>query len=334
MSFGNRPARAPTEEAKVDPRPAASRMVMTAGPNIGLFIAIAVAVVGLAAGGAFFLSGKMASASTREVIRPIKDLAAELDRDQLKAALVTQAFPDSAGKSLMAKIAGFPDAQDALLSQLADTAKAGGDRNELVKTLDSWRKDFAHEHYLAIGRTGTMGFDRAMQLANSQIDLWKKTGGCSISGLRDLVDQRSDAIEVTDYGTPGYNLLMQSYQAVIDLVVAGEKMPPIDPVMRVSDGKAVMGAFSSLMKDPKSVAIARNVIVSAGGDLSEKRPRGRPGKRAPPPVQQQLAPDEVDICALGKTVVGKMQGLPAETKQRVWAASISRAATNYIYAHR
>lgn len=343
MSTGNRIAGQSSDGAKVAPRPPASarmsvqaapaRMSTQGGQSGAAFIAIAVGVIAIAVAGAFFVSGRMDAASARDVVRPIGVLAAELDRDQLKTALVTQAFPDRAGKAFMAKVAAFPDAHDALLGQLADAAEAGADRNGLVRTLDDWTKDFAYAHYQAISRTGSMGFDRSMHLATAQLDIMSGKGGCTISAVRRLVDGPFDAVALADYGTPGYSLLMQANQARVDLALAGERMPFVESVMRVSDGKAVLAAFSSLTKDPQAMAILKTMIQNAGGDPVGKVKKARPKKRSAQPVKQ-LAPDEIDICALGKTIVGKMQGLPAETKARLWAASVSRSTTAYIVAHR
>lgn len=340
MAFGKRVVSKPVEagvDADGAPIAAPARLSLSSdsssGPSTGMFIAIALGVVAIAGGGAFVLSGKMASASTREVIRPIEELAAQLDHDQLKTALITQAFPDSAGKSFMTSLARFPTDRDALLGRLADKAKAGGGRNELFWELNAWSIDFANANYQAIGRTGAMGYDRSMQIASATLDLMTRNKDCTIASLRELINDPSGGIADDDYGTPGYRLAMQSNQAVIDLTVAGEKMPFIDPVMRVSDGKAVVSALSSFSKDPQAMAIIGGAMNAAGGEVADKRSGNRKKKKKVDPTEK-LAPDDVDTCALGKTILGKMQGLPAETKDRVWAIGVSRQAMDAIVAKR
>lgn len=329
MSVNSRTAGQQTDASKAAPRLVAASRESAQGSSAA-FIAIAVGVLAIAVGGAVFLSGKMNA--PREPIRQIPELAAELDHEQLKAALATQAFPDPAGKAFMTKAANFPEARDALLGQMADAAKAGADRHELVRTVDAWRQDFAYANYETISRSGAMGFDKSMQLANAQIEVMSKTRGCSVMGVRHLIDNPFRTASLPDYGTPGYNVFMQSSAVLVDLAAAGASRPHVEGALRVSDGKAVLGAFGSQMKDPMATSILRTVIQTAGGDVNGKARKGRPKKRAQP--TSQLKPDEVDVCALGKTLVGKLQGLPAETKERLWATSFRRSVTAHVMAGR
>lgn len=337
MGFGKRaagwePAAAP---AAAEARPAqAAAALVTAPKAAGIdaqFLAIVLGVVALAGGAAFFLPNILGPSKPKFVVLPISQAVAGLDREHAKAVLADQAFPDAAGRSFMASLAPFPKDRDELLGELADAAAKGADRNDLVDALNDWTVSFAHANFSAIARTGAKGFDRSMDISDAELSYLKTNGGCSLSGLRTLVNDPVSGAALADYGTTGYKISMQSNQAMVELAAQGRNAPYVESVLRQKDGKAVLDAFSSLMKDPKALGVIQSMTQSAG---APQPGNGRKSRAKKAPVASKLAPDEVDFCELGKTIIGKMRGLPDDTKARMWAMSMSRAAMQDIVARR
>jgi len=312
MSFGKRgtgeghPARnlLPAQPVVEDAAPTVARMkVANPGAIDTGFIALAVGVVVLSAGGA------LAAPSLMEMmggipIRPIEIVVAGLDRDHAKTALAREAFPDHEGRAFMTSLQSkFPKDHDALLTALADRALDGGDRDDLIEELNEWSTEFAPKNFAAISRTGHDGFDEGMKIFQDAFNMLEKTsGGCTTDALLETVYNPAKLTALTAYGSEGYKINIRANQTFVDLAHKGRDRPPVDTDLTQDDMSALQTTFLSFMTDPQVMGL----LASAG------QGGGPVGFGA-----DAVDPSDINICQLGRTVIVKLKKLPHPTKARL-----------------
>jgi hypothetical protein len=275
------------------------------------FIALALGVVAVSAGGAIAAPSVISWAqndvfgSTK--IRPIETVVTGLDRDAMKAALAREAFPDKQGREFMVSLAAkFPEEHDDLLGKLADAAAKGADRDGLILLLGEWTVDFAPSKLAAIGRTGADGFDKLLTIVADALDLLESAGEgrCTVEALQSLASNPESLAKLGVYGSKGYQLNMRATRMLVDLAAAGQNAPPAATMLLPQDEQAIQSAFLSMMQDPQ--------IMS----LMQMSMRGQ--------TQGDMAAN-LNVCDLGRSVIGKLKGLPSDTKSRLFGMGLSQA---------
>lgn len=274
------------------------------------FAALALGVVVVSAGGAMAAPSILSwvGGFSTPSVRPIETVVAGLDRDAAKAALAAEAFPDKHGSAFMTALADkFPDDHDRLLGSLADAAMRGGDRDELNLAVNTWLIDFGPRNLSALGRTGSKGFDQVLTIASDGLDLLEDTGGgaCTLRSLEKLVSDPNALTDLAAYGTKAYDFNMKTYRTLIDLAAEGRDAPPPETTLQPQDERAVQNAFFSMLRDPQVISLMEMATSGRGG-------------------QEEMA-SKINVCALGRTVVVKLKGLPAGTKARLWANALQQA---------
>jgi hypothetical protein len=285
------------------------------GGNGGMdaaFIALTLGVVLIAGGGAFVAPSLMSWVSGSfgaEPVRPIPDVVAGLSRDDAKAALAKGAFPDKPARAFMTRLAAdFPSDHDKLLGGLADSAMKGGDRDALTLDVNTWAASFTMENLPAIGRTGARGFDEALTIGSDALSFIEKTAGgnCSSDALMAFVSDPQKILDLGAYGSDGWKLNMQTYETLVGLAAAGRSAPAIDTTLTPQDEQALQSVFMSIMMDERVMTLMQTAM------------RGDPS--------QVDLDSSLNICELGRTVIGKLKSLPSGTKDRLWALGVSEAA--------
>jgi hypothetical protein len=275
------------------------------------FIALTLGVVLVAGGGALAAPSVMSwmGSFSSEPVRPINEVVSGLSRDEAKAALAKAAFPDKPARAFMTKLAGgFPSDHDKLLGILADSATKGADRDALTLDVNMWAATFTMENLPAIGRTGARGFDEALTIGADALAFVEKTAGgnCSSDALMAFASDPQKIIDLGAYGSEGWNLNMRSYGALVDLAAAGRNAPAIDTTLTAKDEQALQSVFMSIMMDERVMKLMQTAM---SGD----------------PSQVNLD-SSLNVCELGRTVIGKLKTLPSDTKDRLWALGVGEAA--------
>lgn len=308
MSFGKRgageghPARNLLPPPPVDETAglATARMkVANAGDIDKGFIALAAAVAFVSAGAA------IAAPSVLDMfggqVRPIEHVVAGLDRNQVKAALAHEAFPDNEGRALLASLkTHFPTDHDQLLNVLADEAMSGGDRDDLMEELGRWSVEFVVPNLPAIGRTGAEGFDEMLNIGGGALEMVEKTAGCTAEKLEAFVSDLANLANSMTYGSEGYKFSMQSSAKLVNLAARGRNAPPVSTEFRREDEKAVMTAFLGMMTDEQIMGLA-SASSNPNFDRSSEAFR------------------KIDICKIGRSIIYKLRRLPSGTKERMLA---------------
>jgi hypothetical protein len=311
MSFGKQSGGS-TESLRSLVQPASPpRAAKSSGGFDAAFIALALGVVAVSAGGAIaapsVISWVQSDVFRSAKARPIESVIAGLDRDGMKAALAREAFPDSQGREFMASLAAkFPQDHDNLLSKLADAAAKGADRNALMFSLSEWTMEFAPGKLAAIGRTGADGFDKVLTIGTDALNLLEGAGGgsCNLETLQGLANNPERLAELSAYGSQGYKLNMRATRMLVDLAAAGENAPAAATTLLPQDEQAIRSAFLSMMQDPQVM------------NLMQMSMKGQ--------TQGEMAAN-LNVCALGHTVVGKLKSLPSDTKGRLFGMALSQA---------
>jgi len=318
MSFGKRSAG--------DPRPAPPPIVSQAAPesdrvlsvrtrvanNGGIdksFIAIAAGVVILSAGGAIAAPSVLNMFEAGKP-RTIAELVKGLGRDEVKAALATEAFPDAEGRAFLQSLeANFPESYDRLLGRMTNTARTGGDRDALMKDVAQWNMDFAPANFEYLGRTGAEGFDGLLHIVKDALDVvGSKAGDCSLASFQRLVEDEKALMSFADYGSAGYKVTMRANLSFVDLAAKGRNAPKPVAKLTADDDNALQSVFFSFMTDPQMMQLAQQAMRS-GGDSPEE-------------MQQAIAKN-MDICQIGRSIIVKLERLPSGTKSRLLAVAFS-----------
>jgi hypothetical protein len=323
MSFGKRgpgndsprvsPPPAVDGDTRERPAPAAGMRMSVAGAGAfdARFAVLAVGVMAIAAAGAFGVS--MIGGSFKKV-RPVAEIVTGLGREQVKAALALEALPDTHGQVFMATLkARFPSEHDKLLGQMAETAMRGGDRNTLAIDVNEWLVPFATQNMSNLGRTGSAGFDFALDTVDYALDYVSHTaGGCTMQSLTKLQDIFSDPNRILaefSYGSKAYEFNIKTTTRLVALADAGRSAPSAATQLTPQDEAAVQSALMSLMMD-------RDVMNLVQAGMAQANGTGARGV-------DSYALSQVDICKVGHTAIDRLRKLPPDTKARLWGVGMN-----------
>jgi hypothetical protein len=319
MSFGKRGA------GGGDPRPlppssepSESLLKESVAPNVRMSVAnpggfdlrfavLAVGVMAIAAAGALGIT--MIGGGVK--VRPVAEIVAGLNRDQLKAALAVEALPDKQGQVFMATLQKhFPSEHDKLLGLMADTAMRGGDRNSLAIEVNEWLFPFTMQNMSNLGRTGAAGFDFALDAGDYGLDYISHTaGGCTVQSLTKLETVFSDPNQILEeiaYGSKGYEFNIKMSTQLVLLADAGRGAPNPPTELKPQDEAALRSALFSLMMDRDVMEMIR--MAQANQSLGQV---------------DTSALSRVDVCRLGHTAIDKLRKLPKDTKGRLWGVGMN-----------
>jgi hypothetical protein len=243
------------------------------------------------------------------VVRPIPAVVAGLNRDQVKAALADEAFPDKQGAAFMATLAArFPEEHDLLVGILADTAMRGGDRDAMMLDVNKWGMQFAVQNMPAIGRTGAKGFDEALDFGTDALAFVEKTAGnCTPKAIMAFANDPQRLMALSAYDSAATEFSMRSYRTLVNLAADGRNAPAIDTRPTPQDEQALRSVVMSIMMDER---VMKLVQAASRGDASAAS------------LESTL-----NICELGSAVIAKLKRLPPDTKGRIWAMGAAQAVT-------
>ena len=325
MAFGKRaagdplPQRPPViieTDVNADGVGAVRTVVANPGGMDHKFIALAAGVVIFSAGAAIAAPSLLSVFSSG--VRPIEEVVAGLDLQQARTALALEAFPDEDGKAFMTSLAThFPKAHGALLDTLADSAMAGGDRDDLYLALNSWTANFAVDALPAVGRTGAEGFDKAVALVQDGLHLVEQeAGGCTGRKIQAFLVNPKTLANLQRYDSRAYHFAMRATRDFVELAAKGRNAPKVDTRLTANDSSALQSTFFSLIADPQ---ISNLVMSAANGGMDQFQ-------------MQEKVMDELNICQLARTVFIKLENLPSGTKARLWGTAMSGDPTKLMNA--
>jgi hypothetical protein len=281
------------------------------GLDIG-FAALALGVVAISAGGAIAAPSVMSMFSagvSSSAVRPIPTVVAGLNRDQAKAALANEAFPDKQGAAFMHTLAAkYPEEHDLLTGMLADTAMRGGDRDALMLDVNKWGMQFAVQNMSAIGRTGAKGFDEALEFGADALSFVEKTAGsCTPKAIMAFANDPQRLMALNAYDSEATAFSMRSYRTLVNLAADGRNAPAIDTTPTPEDEQALRSVIMSIMMDERVMKLMQ---AASRGDATAAS-----------------LDSTLNVCELGNAVIAKLKRLPPDTKARLWAMGAAQAVT-------
>jgi hypothetical protein len=318
MSFGKRgngdPRPAPpigehaAPERGDSPLSVRTRVANHGGLDKG-FIGLAAGVVVLSAGAAI-AAPSVLSLFGGVSVRPIAEIVAGLDRNEVKVALAAEAFPDEHGRAFMTLLEdNFPESHNRLLGTLADAATKGADRDDLVLATNLWGLEFVPGNLQYVGRTGAEGFDTLLTVATDTLDVLKsEMGGCTLDKFTELTSDPSRFEALIDYGSASYETGMRANAKFIELAARGRSAPIPDAKLNADDQNALQSVLISFLTDPQLMDAMQSAMWQSGGSAED---------------MQMAVASRIDICQLGRSLVTKLERLPSGTKGRILAALTS-----------
>lgn len=318
MSFGKRtpgspppaaplvqPQRTPDTDGVLSVR---TRVAGGGGIDKG-FIALAAGVVVLSAGAAIAAPSVFGALSSGQV-KSISELVAGLDRKQMKAVLANEAFPDAEGRAFLASLKqNFPESHNRLLDSMVTIAETGGDRDDMVMGLTQWGMEFAPSNLEYIGRTGAEGFDTLLHVVTESLDVLKDTtGNCSLASVKNLLEDEKALLDASRYGSAAYKVTMETNRSFVDLAAKGRAAPKPVARLNADDENALQSVFVSFITDPQMMQLFQQTM--------------RAGNRAD--VEKTLETN-LDLCQIGRSIIVKLERLPAGTKSRILATALDPA---------
>ncbi|HVY87998.1 MAG TPA: hypothetical protein VG942_03970 [Hyphomonadaceae bacterium] len=305
-------------------RPKAVNPEKKSGGN-GAFLALALGVMAISAGGAFAAPEVISWAQNNVFgtpVRPIHTVIAGLSHDQARAALASEAFPDADGRAFMTALAAnYPDDHAKLLDRITEVAVGGGDRKDMVVAMNEWVVAFTPQNLGAMSRAGATGFDESLDVANDALTaLAKFSGGaCTLDKLKDVAANPALIDQLGGYGSDSYKLGMRASKLLVDMAATGRNAPPVEAKLLPEDNTALQGTVMSLMRDPQ-VAGLLQMSAQGFGNGGKTFAFGPGGAN----------PGNLDVCKLGHVAIGKLKSLPQGTKSRLWAVAFSNVNAQTI----
>lgn len=316
MSFGKRtPGSPPPAAPMVQPQRSAdadgvlsvrTRVAGGSGIDKG-FIALAAGVVVLSAGAAIAAPSVFGALGGGQV-KSISELVAGLDRSQMKAVLAAEAFPDTEGRAFLATLKqNFPESHNRLIESMVTIAETGGDRDDMVMSLTQWGLDFAPSNLEYIGRTGAEGFDTLLNVVTESLEVVRKTtGNCSLGSVKRLLEDENALLDASRYGSDAYKVTMETNRSFVDLAAKGRGAPKPVARLNADDENALQSVFISFITDPQMMQLAQQAM--------------RAGNRAD---MEQTLETSLDLCQIGRSIIVKLERLPAGTKSRLLATALN-----------
>lgn len=318
MGFGKRSAgdAPPLREAVQPQQPADSEGVLSVRTRVanhgGLdkgFIGLAAGVVVLSAGGAIAAPSVLTMFGNGNV-RPIAEIVAGLDNDQLRTALASEAFPDEHGRAFLSSLeSNFPQSYQRLVGDLTTAARAGADRDDFVLSVGAWSMEFGPDNLQYVGRTGAQGFDQMLAVVSDGLAVVnKELGSCKLEAMQKLAEDPMSMMSLTSYGSEGYKTGMRANLAFVELAARGRNAPKPVAELNADDSSALQSVFFSILTDPQMMDLVQNAMWKTGGSAED---------------MQHTVAANLDFCQIGRTVIAKLERLPSGTKSRLLAAAFS-----------
>lgn len=288
-----------------------TRVANSGGIDKG-FIALAAGVVVLSAGAAIAAPSVFGALNSGQV-KSISELVAGLDRKQMKAVLATEAFPDAEGRAFLAALKqNFPESHNRLLEGMVTIAETGGDRDDMVMSLTQWGLEFAPSNLEYVGRTGAEGFDTLLNVVTESLEVVKSmTGNCSLGSVKRLLEDENTLLNASRYGSAAYKVTMETNRSFVDLAARGRAAPKPVARLNADDENALQSVFISFITDPQMMQLAQQAMNA--------------GNRAD---MEQTLETSLDLCQIGRSIIVKLERLPAGTKSRLLATALNPDAIN------
>lgn len=115
----------------------------------------------------------------------------------------------------------------------------------------------------------------------------------------------SNLADLTRYGSDGYRLSMRAGATMVDLIAKGHSAQPVNATITRDDENALQSTFLSMASDPQVMNLIQASMNARTQDM-----------------QDDLAKN-INVCQLARTLVIKLEGLPAGTKSRLFATALS-----------
>jgi hypothetical protein len=172
--------------------------------------------------------------------------------------------------------------------------------------MTAWTMGFASQHISALGRTGAEGFDKSLGILKDALRMVEsETGGCSMKSLEGFMQDPSRLADLTRYGSDGYRMSMRAGATMVALVARGRNAPPVNAMITPDDENALQSTFMSMMSDMQVMNMIQSDMNLRSQDM-----------------QVEFA-QNINVCQLARTLVIKLEGLPADTKSRLLATALS-----------
>ena len=268
-----------------------------------------VAVVAVLAFGGAFLGPKLLGGGQKGAIQKLVE-----GRTVPEAAGLINAygFKDETTRTFLARLQKFdPAAHAELLTEMGTAALQGGDRQALATLMIDWTQAYVMTNANVLRHSDPRYIDKLLPLARYALDSMSRTSGdlCELDKMMQVGADPNLMQAYTKYGGPLYDVAMQGNSILIGMVENGRKRRDNGASdayfaeaegMTQQDETAITAAMMTLMADKDVQKIMMNAQSIQNGDI----------------------PTGVNVCSIGSRLVGKIEELDPQIRQRLWATVV------------
>lgn len=207
-----------------------------------------------------------------------------------------------------------PDAANRLDSEISDAVKRGADQKEVVNLVLQVIQDDMPAVMKHVAKADVKHFDKV--LSHMKTGLQKMQGGggkwCKGATYENLADQNPVKVQRMierefAYGSAGYEWSMELSTLILEAAEGGRTNPQSYGKLTSRDESAMQGLMFKMIGDPQVMKL----MTMQGASKAEMAKASR----------------NINFCALGVTALKGLEGLPKETRGRLWAEGLRQVGS-------
>lgn len=207
-----------------------------------------------------------------------------------------------------------PDAANRLDSEISDAVKRGADQKEVVNLVLQVIQDDMPAVMKHVAKSDVKHFDK--MVLHMKTGLQKMQGGgekwCKGATYEKFADQNPVQVQRMierefGYGSVGYEWSMDLSTLILEAAEDGRTNPQSYGKLTARDEQALQGLMFKMIGDPQVMKL----MTMQGASKAEMAKASR----------------NINFCALGVTALSAVNGLPQETRGRLWAEGLRQAGS-------
>lgn len=207
-----------------------------------------------------------------------------------------------------------PDAANRLDSEISDAVKRGADQKEVVNLVLQVIQDDMPAVMKHVAKSDVKHFDKMVLHMKTGLQKMQGGGGkwCKGATYEKFADQNPVQVQRMierefAYGSVGYEWSMDLSTLILEAAEDGRTNPQSYGKLTARDEQALQGLMFKMIGDPQIMKL----MTMQGASKAEMAKASR----------------NINFCALGVTALSAVNGLPQETRGRLWAEGLRQVGS-------
>lgn len=207
-----------------------------------------------------------------------------------------------------------PDAANRLDSEISDAVKRGADQKEVVNLVLQVIQDDMPAVMKHVAKSDVKHFDKMVLHMKTGLQKMQGGGGkwCKGATYEKFADQNPVQVQRMierefTYGSVGYEWSMDLSTLILEAAEDGRTNPQSYGKLTARDEQALQGLMFKMIGDPQIMKL----MTMQGASKAEMAKASR----------------NINFCALGVTALSAVNGLPQETRGRLWAEGLRQVGS-------